>query len=323
MRARIEATTTFRDVTGRSTAAIIAQIQSDGVGMLFDIAGHTEHARPDIFAARPAPIQVNYLGQAGTLGAAYFACIPTDAFTTPAAEQVHFAEKFMYMDGCYFPSDPQRPIAEPAPTRGEYGLPDDAFVFFSQAATFKVLPQMFEAWMRLLSRVPGSVMWLRPMRALAKANLKLEARQRGIAEERIVFAPGEPLPRYLARFRLADLYLDTYPFGSHTTVNDSLYAGLPVVTLAGRSMAARASGSQIRAAGLGELVATSLEEYEAIALSLVRDRHRLGEIATRLRTHGRESALFDMRTYAAGFERALLGIWENWRSRAAAGDGGW
>jgi predicted O-linked N-acetylglucosamine transferase (SPINDLY family) len=303
---------------GHSTAAIVAQIHDDGVGILFDIAGHTEYSRPDLFAARPAPIQVNYLGQAGTLGAPYFDCIPTDAFTTPLAEQVHFAERLTYVGECYFPSDPHRPIAEPAPARGDYGLPDPAFVFFSQAAAFKVLPPMFEAWMRLLAQTPESVLWLRPMRPLAKANLKMEARKRGIGEARIVFAPSEALPRYLARFRLADLYLETYPFGSHTTVNDSLYAGLPVVTLAGHSMAARASASQVRAAGLGELVATSAEEYEAIALSVARDRGRLREITTRLRTLGRESALFDMEAYAARFERALLDIWQEWQSRASA-----
>src|SRR5450631_844744 len=145
---------------------------------------------------------------------------------------------------------------------------------------------MFALWMRLLARVDDSVLWLRPMPAVAEANLRREAQARGIGAGRLVFAPHEPASRYLARFRLADLYLDSWPFGSHTAVNDALFAGLPVLTLTGRSMAARASASQLRAAGLPELVATSAEQYEAIALSLVEDRARLVQLTAALRDGG-------------------------------------
>jgi predicted O-linked N-acetylglucosamine transferase (SPINDLY family) len=181
-------------------------------------------------------------------------------------------------------------------------------VFVSQAAPYKILPEMFSLWARLLASVDGSVLWLRPMRPEAQSNLRDEASRRGIASERLIFAPHEPMPQYLARYRLADLYLDTYPFGSHTTVNDALFAGLPVLTIAGRSMAARASASQLRAAGLAEMIASSPEDYESIALALVRNRARLDDLTARLRSQGRTSALFDMNSYARRFEDAVLRI---------------
>ena len=177
----------------------------------------------------------------------------------------------------------------------------------SQAAPYKILPEMFHLWTRLVAGIEGSILWLRPMRPEAEANLRKEANERGIPGDRLIFAPHEPLPQYLARYALADLYLDTFPFGSHTTVNDALFAGLPVLTLAGRSMAARASASQVRAAGLPELIATSHREYESIALALARERERLRALTSRLRSQGRASALFDMDSYARRFEDALLG----------------
>ncbi len=310
MRARItDAVDTFVALGRTTTADAVARIRADRVAILFDLTGHTEYARPDIFAARPAPVQVNYLGHAGTLGAPYYEYLISDATATPAAERQHFIEKVVVFPDCYFPSDSQRPIAGPTPTRAEYGLPPEGVVFVSQAAAYKILPDVFGLWMQLLGQVEGSVLWLRPLRKGAEANLREEAARRNIDPQRLVFAPQEPAPQYLARYRLADLYLDTYPFGSHTTVNDALFAGLPVVTLAGRSMASRGSASQLRAVGLPELVADSHEAYLAIALGLARDRNRLGQLATRLRESGRASPLFDMQAYARQFEAAITRMW--------------
>ena len=309
LEARIRAAVSeFRQLGALSSTDAVARIRDDGVAMLFDLTGHTEHARPEIFAARPAPVQINFLGYAGTLGAPYFDHVVTDAYVTPAAEQENFTEALAYVGGCYFPGDSKRAIDTTARTRTDYSLPEDAFVFCSQAAPYKINPDLFSLWMRLLARVDDSVLWLRPMPAIAEANLRREAEARGIAAARLVFAPHELAPRYLARFRLADLYLDTSPFGSHTAVNDALFAGLPVLTLSGRSMAARASASQLLAAGLPELIATTQEEYEAIALSLVDDRARLAELATRLRDGGSTRALFDMSRYTCEFEAMLLRI---------------
>src|SRR5262249_40467883 len=187
------------------------------------------------------------------------------------------------------------------PARADYGLPDGAFVFVAQAAPYKILPPTFDIWMRLLRSLPDALLWLRSLDAEAQANLRAEADRRGVEPRRLVFAPQEPVPRYLARYALGDLYLDTHPFGSHTTVNDALFAGLPVLTIAGRSMAARASAAQVRAAGLPELVAASAAEYEAAARRLAQERERLRALTARLRAAAQRSALFDMQRYARSF----------------------
>ena len=306
MRARVaKVTRGFHEVERMSADQIATAIRKDSIAVLFDLAGHTAHARPEVFAARPAPVQINFLGYAGTLGAAYYDYVITDMYTTPQGEQANFEERLLPLAQCYIPSDPERVLGS-ITSRETYGLPADGFVFASQAASYKVLPEMFSLWARLLASADHSVLWLRPMRPEAQSNLRNEAGRRGIASERLIFAPREPMPQYLARYRLADLYLDTYPFGSHTTVNDALFAGLPVLTIAGRSMAARASASQLRAVGLPEMVASSHEDYESIALALVRDRSRLGDLTAGLRSQGRTSALFDMTSYTRRFEDAVL-----------------
>jgi len=315
LRARIErAVTAVVDLGHSPTAAMAERIRDDGIGMLFDLTGHTGQGRPDLFASRAAPIQVNYLGYAGTLGASYYDFVITDRFTTPEAARADFVERLCYVGECYLPSDPARQKAVPAPERAEYGLGEDAFVFMTQAATYKIQPPLFDVWMRLLRSLPEAVLWLRPADPAVQKNLRAEADRRGVDPRRLVFAPNEPLPRYLARFALADLYLDTYPFGSHTTVNDALAAMLPVLTIAGRSMAARASAAQVRAASLAELVAGSSTEYESLARALSRDRWRLDSLASRLRRDGSASTLFDMQRYARAFEAALDRIWAERRA---------
>jgi len=213
------------------------------------------------------------------------------------------------MPHSYFPSDTSRAILSSLLTRSAYDLPNEAFVFCSQAAPYKILPAVFEAWMRLLSQLPGSVLWLRPMNPTVQANLRREAKRRRVTPERLVFAPLERGAQYLGRYALADLYLDTYPFGSHTTVNDALFAGLPVVTLAGETFASRASGSQLLALALPELVTSSLTDYEALALALARDRKRLMELRRRLASNCRTQPLFDMTRYARDLEDGLVELW--------------
>jgi predicted O-linked N-acetylglucosamine transferase (SPINDLY family) len=296
------------DLASLTADEAVARIRGDRIGILFDLTGHTERARAEIFAAHPAVLQINFVGYAGTMGASYYDYVVTDETATPASEQANFSERFAYLGACYLPSDTRRVLCEPPPSRADYGLPAGAFVFAAQCAPYKILPEMFDVWMRLLREVEGSVLWLRSARALAEQNLRREAQRRGVEEARLKFAPLEPVERYLARFRLADLYLDTYPFGSHTTVNDALFAGLPVLTLAGRSMAARASSSQLRAVGLPELIVASHDEYAATALKLVRDREWLDALAGRLRKDGHSSPLFDMHSYTRRFEELLLRI---------------
>ena len=179
----------------------------------------------------------------------------------------------------------------------------------SQAAAYKIQPELFDVWMRLLRALPDAVLWLRPADDAAQRNLSAEADRRGVHPRRLVFTPAENVPRYLARYALADLYLDSWPYGSHTTVNDALWTGLPVLAMTGRSMAARASAAQLHAAGLHELVAASAGEYEAIALALAGDRERLRALGSRLRTGNATSPLFDMARYTLSFEDALERMW--------------
>ena len=306
------------DLGHRPTAAMVDRIRADGIDVLFDLTGHTGQARPDLFAARPAPVQVNYLGYAGTLGAAYYDFVVTDAYTTPEGADGDFTERCCRIGECYLPTDPRQAIATPAPARSEYGLPGDALVFVAPAAPYKILPDMFDVWMRLLRHLPDALLWLRPLDVAAQTNLRAEADRRGVDAQRLVFAPNEPLSRYLARYALGDLYLDTHPFGSHTTVSDALLAGLPVLTVAGRSMAARASAAQVRAAGLHELVAPSTAQYEAIARNLAHERHRLRALTDRLRAEGRASALFDMARYAQAFEAGVEWMWSERAAGATA-----
>ncbi len=306
LRQRIERSVdVFVELEHRATADAVARIRADGIDVLFDLTGHTGQARPDLFAARAAPLQVNYLAYAGTLGARYWDYVLTDVYTTPPGEQVHFSEQCCYLGACYLPGDGARTPVTPPPVRSDYGLPDSAFVLVTQAAAYKILPPLFALWMRLLASIPDALLWLRPVAAPAAVNLRAEAARRGIDPERLVFAPLDAAPRYLARYALADLYLDTYPFGSHTSVNDALFAGLPVLTLVGRSMAARASAAQVVAVGLPELVASSYDQYEAIARALANDRGRLRALRERLASAGRGSALFDMAAYTRAFEAAV------------------
>ena len=287
-----------------------ARVRADGIDVLFDLNGLTGTQATAVFARRPAAMQVNFLGYTGTMSSAAYDFIVTDRHCLPDAERAHYSERPLFVDPCYLPSDPRRDVEPTPPGRAHYGLPDDALVFAMFAAPYKVSPPLFDRWMALMRRTPGSVMWLRKMEDRATENLRAEAARRGVDATRLVFAPTDPIPRYVTRFRNADLFLDTFPFGSHTTVNDALFAGLPVLTQEGRGFASRASASQVIAAGLPELVARSPDEYDAIAADLADDRSRLAALTARLRDTGMRSALFDMERYTRAFETALREGWE-------------
>jgi predicted O-linked N-acetylglucosamine transferase (SPINDLY family) len=187
-----------------------------------------------------------------------------------------------------------------------YGLPENATVLCAFASSYKILPDVFDIWMRLLARHAQAVLWLRDFGEETNSRLKSEMSLRGVAPERAIFTPAEPLKRYLARFALADIYLDTAPFGAHTTVNDALFAGLPVLTQNGASFAGRASASQVIAAGLPELVASNAVQYHSIADGLLSDRATLDNLTKRLQTNRDTTPLFDMKRYTREFERAIL-----------------
>jgi len=303
----------FTDIDALSHYAAAARIRADDIDILVDLKGHTHRARPKILAFRPAPVQVNYLGYPGTMGAPFIDYLVADEFIVPRDRQMVFAEKLAYLPDCYQPNDTRRDIAA-APSRSECGLPAQGFVFCAFNNSFKITPNFFAIWMRLLQQVPRSVLWLLESNALVRGNLTAAAVAAGIEPARLVFAPILPHGQHLARHRHADLFLDTLPCNAHTTASDALWAGLPVLTCAGETFAGRVAGSIVRAAGLSELVTDSPRDYEALALALARDPARLNDIRSRLGAGRENLPLFDMAKRTRDLEALYARMAETWRS---------
>ena len=302
----------FTDVSADHVNAIAERIRSDGIAILFDLNGYTQNAKPEIFAMRPAPLQINSMGFPGTLGADWYDYIHVDHFVAPAAMQPHYAERFFHMPHAYVPSDTRRARDDMAPRRSDFGLPDDAFVFCCFNNSFKLLPEVFASWTRLLLAVPNSVLWLLGPNADATSNLRLETKKAGVDPDRVIFAPRVENAQHLARTALADLFLDTSPYGAHTTTNDALLVGLPVITCAGETLASRNPGSQLRAIGLPDMVTSTLAEYEALALRLAREPVVLASVRARLSENRSTYPLFDMARYARELEDGLLRLWRDY-----------
>ena len=319
LRRRIEAGFEhFADCADEDVEETAQRIRADGIDLLIDLNGYTTHARSEIFALRPAPVQLHWLGYLGTLGAQHIDYIITDRFATPAELQPLFAERFLCLPDCYCPSDTRRDIAADLPTREGCGLPAEGLVFCCFNDAYKILPDVFDVWMRLLARTPGSVLWLSPGRTAAVANLRRETQARGVDPARLVFAPNVPLPRHLARHAHADLFLDTMPYNAGTTANDALFMGLPVLTCAGATMAGRVAGSQLHAVGLPELVTSNLAEYEALALALATTPDLLAGYRKRLRSNRATHPLFDMARFTQGLENSLASAWHDYIARMSS-----
>jgi predicted O-linked N-acetylglucosamine transferase (SPINDLY family) len=315
MRARlVKAFDRFVDVRGGDPLAVADAIRGDGVDILVDLKGHTEGATPIVLALRPAPIQVHYLGYPGTLGGNLVDYMIGDPTVTPVEHAADYAEAIAMLPDSYQVNDRERPIAAALP-RSETALPDGAFVFVSFNQTYKINPGVFDAWMAILAAVPDSVLWL-----LAKtdddpaiANLRREAQARGIDGARLVFARHRPNAEYLALYRHADLFLDTWPYNAHTTASDALWAGCPVLTVLGTTFAGRVAASLLRAVGLPELALESTEQYVARAVALAADRGELARIKAHLAGPGRASALFDTVRTTRALEAAYAAMAEQHR----------
>jgi predicted O-linked N-acetylglucosamine transferase (SPINDLY family) len=299
----------FVDVSERSDLEIAQYLLAHEVDIAIDLKGYTRHSRPGMLALRPAPIQVNYLGYPSTMGASFIDYLVADPVVVPPEHRSSYSEKIAFLPNCYQVNDRKRPIDVRTPSRREERLPEDAFVFCSFSGTWKITPEFFSLWMRLLQAVPGSVLWLIEQNRWAVDNLRREAAARGIATERLVFAPFAANPRHLARHRLADLFLDTLPCNAHTTASDALWAGLPVLTCMGRSFAGRVGASLIHAVGLPMLVAESMEDYEQTALELARNPARLASLRAALLRNGPTSALFDTTRFCRDLETAYRLMW--------------
>ncbi|MBV8143601.1 MAG: tetratricopeptide repeat protein, partial [Gammaproteobacteria bacterium] len=262
----------FFDVTRQQDTEVVALLRRLEVDICVDLSGYTAYARHGVFARRAAPVQVNYLGYPGTLGAPFMDYIIADALLIPEPEQAFYSEKPVYLPHCYLPPGDRRAVAAGAQRRSDHGLPEQGFVFCAFNNHAKIVPPMFEVWMRLLHAVEGSVLWLTQGSEAVTRNLTAEAVRRGIQAERLVFAPRVPkVEDHLARHQLADLFLDTLPYNAHTTASDALWCGLPVLTCLGRNFPGRVAASLLEALALPELIATSLEDYESRAVEMARD----------------------------------------------------
>ncbi|QDO96997.1 tetratricopeptide repeat protein [Ferrovibrio terrae] len=300
----------FVDLRPLSHDAAAQRIHADDLDILVDLKGYTQNARSEILARRPAPIQVNYLGYPGTMGASFIDYVIADAFIIPPAQHAFYDEKVVTLPHCYQPNDTRRPISDQRPTRAACGLPENGFVFASFNNSYKITPLIFDIWMRLLDQVPGSVLWQLEAEPDAVENLRRETQARGVDPARLVFAPPLELADHLARQSLADLFLDTLPVNAHTTASDALWAGLPVLTCAGDTFISRVAGSVLTTIGLPELITTSLQDYEALALALARDPARLAALRQRLAANRQTSPLFDIARFTRNLEGAYLQMQE-------------
>lgn len=290
-----------------SDEAAAAAIREAEIDVLIDLQGLTQGLRPNILSCRPAPVQITYLGFPGTTGLPWIDYVLADRYVIPEESARFFTETPLYMPECFQVNDRQRTIG-PKSDRRRYGLSEGAFVFCAFNHNHKFNPPLFSAWMSILRRTPDSVLWLLADNDSVRRNLERHAEEQGVAPDRLVFAPRVPPEEYLARFQLADLFLDTLPFNGGTTVSDALWAGLPVLTCSGRTFASRMAGSLLRAVGLPELITTALPEYEELAVGLAAERRRLAEIRQRLAENRLGSALFDTPRFVRAFDDLLESV---------------
>ncbi len=295
----------FLDIRGESFEHSAARIARDGIDILVNLSGYGGGNRNEIFALRPAPLQIQWLGYPGTMGADFIDYVVADKVVLPQALEGQFTESIARLPHCYQVNDEQQPIATALPSRGDCGLPAAGFVFCSFNQSYKVDRAVFSCWMRLLLAIPGSVLWMMAPGPGAQARLRAAAASAGVAPERIIFAGLLPKAEHLARQRLADLFLDTWCINGGTTASDALWAGLPLLTLPGERFGTRVAASLLECLGLKELIAGDREDYQRIALELARNDANLQALRARLAQARLDSPLFESREFTRGFEAAL------------------
>ena len=315
MRARLEsAFEHFVDVQALNISETAEAINGDGIDILIDLKGFTQGTRTEVLAHRPAPVQVNFLGYPGTLGAGLCDYIITDRFLTPLAAAADYSEAFAYLPDSYQPNGQRLQIGV-VPSRASAGLPETGFVFCCFNQSRKFTPEIFEVWCRLLSNNPGSVLWLLADK-MAEGNLKNLAMHHGVLPGRLVFAEHVSQEDHLARLQLADLLLDTLPYNAHTTASDALWAGVPMVTCSGETFASRVAGSLLHAVGFPELITEDLEGYYELALALSLDPVRYECLVLRLQENRLSMPLFDIKRYTRHLEDLYRQMWERYQSGA-------
>lgn len=299
----------YHDVSLLSDGAVTLLSRQLEIDIAIDLKGFTEGSRTGVFAERAAPIQINYLGFPGSMGAPFMDYMIADHYTITPKNRSWFSEKIIWMPDCYQPNNPGRPRPDSNGQRPDE-LPESKFVFCSFNNTYKLTPKVFDLWMRILKQAPDSVLWLLKTTEEAERNLIDYVRQSGVDADRIIFAPMLLEADHLQRFVHADLFMDSFPCNAHTTASDALWAGVPIITRSGETFASRVAGSILHAAGLPELIVDSEEAYEALALKIYSDRNYHRQLKERVRDGIDHGPLYDAKTYTRHFERALLEIHE-------------
>ena len=300
----------FIDASALSVDEIATKIKNAEIDILIDLNGFTQNARTEVFARRPAPIQVNYLGYLGTMGAEYIDYIVADRTVIPETQKHLYMEKIIYLPNSFQPTDRQRHISDKIFMRADCGLPQEGFVFCNFNAHYKITPDVFDIWMRILMRVNGSVLWLVAGNPTTESNLKKEALVRGVNAERLIFAPPVPLPEHQARLRLADLFLDTLPYNAGATASDTLWAGIPLLTCIGDTFVGRMAASVLEAISLPELITTTPEAYERMAVDLATHPEKLAAIRHKLAENRLTTPLFNTRLFTKHIEAAYIAMHE-------------
>jgi protein O-GlcNAc transferase len=303
----------FVDLRAQTDDQICNLIQEREIDILVDMMGYTAGSRTGIFARRPAPLQINYLGYPGTMGASFIDYIIADRTVIPENEHASYAEAIAYLPDSFMPGDRDRAAALKTLSRAEVGLPERGFVFCSFNNSYKITPEMFGVWAEILKDTADSMLWLFADNDDAARNLKTEAVARGVDVQRLILAPWMPLAEHRARMGLADLFLDTSPYGGGATASDALWAGLPVLTRVGGTFVGRMSASLLRAVGLPELVMATLQDYRSLAGGLAGDPARLGAIRKRLADNRLTTPLFDTARYTAHIEAAYITMWQRYQ----------
>ena len=304
----------FIDVNSYKDLDVVQLARNMEIDIAIDRNGFTTYCRPNIFAARAAPLQVSYKAYPGTMGTDYIDYLIADPVVVPAAHRQNYSEKIAYLPNSYQVYDTKRHISDMAVPPEEVGLTEDEFVFCCFNNNYKITPAVFDCWMNILKQVNGSVLWLFADNAKAASNLQKEAKNRGVHPERLIFAKRMPLSEHLARHRFADLFLDTYPYNAHTTASDALWAGLPVLTRIGETFASRVAASLLNAIGLSELVTSTPQAYEALAIELATNPEKLAAIKRKLANNRLTTPLFDTQTYTRHIEAAYTMMYERYQA---------
>ena len=304
----------FIDVNIMTDQQVAELSREMGIDIAIDLKGYTTNCRTGIFSHRAAPIQVNYLGYPASMGADYMDYIIADSVIIPQKNRPFFREKIAYLPNSYQVNDSKRKVSERVFSRGEFDLPENGFVYCCFNNNFKITPNIFDSWARILKAVPGSVLWLLEDNALAKANLIKEARARGLSEDRLVFAGRLDLPEHLARHRVADLFIDTVPCNAHTTASDALWVGLPVLTMLGETFAGRVAASLLSAIDMPELIAKNLDEYEALAIDLAKNPEKLHALKEKLQKNRLTTPLFNTQLSTDQIESAYIKMYERYQA---------